>query len=125
VLANRLKSVLPNIISENQSAFVPGRIITDNALVAFEVMHYLQQKRTGKDTYMAFKLDMSKAYDRVEWVFIEHIMRQLGFEDQWISLIMKCISTIQYSMRSHAEQLFHPEDFIKETPYHHTSSSFV
>jgi hypothetical protein len=96
VLANRLKSVLPDIISENHSAFVPGQIITGNALVAFEVMHYLQQKRMGKDTYMAFKLDMSKAYDRVEWVFIEHIMRQLGFDDQWISLIMKCISTVQY-----------------------------
>jgi hypothetical protein len=98
VIANRLKSVLSDLISETQSAFVPGRNITDNALVAFEIMHYFQQKRSGKDTYMALKLDMSKAYDRVEWVFIEQVMKKLGFCEKWISLIMNCITTVQYSV---------------------------
>ena len=63
VLANRLKVVLPHIISENQSAFLSKRLITDNVLVAFELMHYLEHKKEGKENLMAVKLDISKAYD--------------------------------------------------------------
>ena len=74
VLANRLKIILPHIISENQSAFLTGRLITDNMLVAFELMHYLEHKNDGKEGVMAIKLDMSKAYDRIEWGFIRQVM---------------------------------------------------
>ncbi|EOY00434.1 Retrotransposon protein, unclassified, putative [Theobroma cacao] len=71
VLANRLKSILPVIISANQSPFVLGRLILDNGIVAHEVIHYLHNKRVGKVGNFALKLDMSKAYDRVEWIFME------------------------------------------------------
>ena len=63
VLANRLKVVLPHIILENQSAFLSKRLITDNVLVAFELMHSLEHKKEGKENLMAVKLDISKAYD--------------------------------------------------------------
>ena len=98
VLANRLKTILPQIITENQSAFLHERLITDNVLVAFELMHYLDHKREGNDCFMAVKLDMSKAYDRVKWGFIEKVMERMGFHEKWINLIMSCITTVTYSV---------------------------
>ena len=71
VIANLLKNILPQIISENQSTFLSERLITNNVLVAFELMHYLEHKKKGKENFMAVKLDMSKAYDHVERGFIE------------------------------------------------------
>ena len=69
VLANRLKKILPNIITENQSAFTKSRLISDNILVAFESLHSMQ-KHIGKEGYMTIKLYMSKSYDRVEWSYL-------------------------------------------------------
>ena len=70
VLANRLKKLLPSIITEHQSAFTKGRLISDNILVAFETLHSLQNYKGGNYGYMALKLDMSKAYDWVEWDYL-------------------------------------------------------
>ena len=98
-IANRLKKVLPSIISENQSAFVHGRLITDNVLVAFETMHHISKKKGGKVGEMAIKFDMSKAYDRVEWTCLEKIMEKLGFVDKWRKLIMQCVTTVTYAIK--------------------------
>lgn len=70
VLSNRIRSILPSIIMKNQSAFVPGRSITDNVLVAFEVLHYMRRKKSGEGE-LALKLNVSKAYDRVDWCFFK------------------------------------------------------
>lgn len=67
VFANRVKPILPSIISDSQSAFVPNRLISDNTSVAYEMLHRLRNRRQSKVGHMAIKLDISKAYDRVEW----------------------------------------------------------
>ena len=103
VLANRLKTVLPFIISENQSAFQAGKIITDNVLMAFETLHYMKHHQNGKSGFMALKLDMSKAYDRLEWSYLEALMKRMGFCDSWVALIMECISTVSYSILVNGE----------------------
>ena len=103
VLANRLKKVLHGVIDEAQSAFVPGRMITDNVIVAFESMHSIDQRRKGKEGLMAIKLDMSKAYDRVEWAYLESMMKKMGFGDRWISLIMMCVTSVSFSVLINGE----------------------
>lgn len=62
----RLKDVLYAVVKENQSAFVPRRLITDNALIAIEVFHMMKKRSRGRRGTIAMKLDMSKAYYRVE-----------------------------------------------------------
>lgn len=66
----RLKPVLEGVISENQSAFIPGRLISDNVLIMHEVLHFLKSSGAVKHCSMAVKTYISKAYDRLEWTFI-------------------------------------------------------
>ena len=78
VIANRLKLVLPIVISEAQSAFVPNWLITNNTSVAYELLHRMRNRRQGKVGHMAVKLDISKTYDWVEWSFLRNIMLKIG-----------------------------------------------
>jgi hypothetical protein len=115
-LVNRLKRVLPDIISQEQSAFVPGRIITDNILVACECLHFMRTKRSKNNAYCAMKLDMMKAYDRVEWSYLEAIMLKLGFSRLWVEKIMKCVKSVFFSILFNGEQLkeFKPTRGIRQ-----------
>ena len=111
VLANRLKQILPRVISDAQSAFISERIITDNTTVAFEVLHRMRNRRRGKDGQMAIKLDISKAYDRVKWQFLKKIMLRLGFDERWVALAIETIHTASYSVLINGE----PQGFVKPT----------
>ena len=81
VMANRLKQILPQLISPSQSAFVPGCLIIDNVLVAYETLHSIHCRKSSKKGYLALKLDISKADDRVESDFLKNIMLRLGFPE--------------------------------------------
>ncbi|XP_019181633.1 PREDICTED: uncharacterized protein LOC109176682 [Ipomoea nil] len=98
VLANRMRTLMDNIIAENQIAFIPGRLILYNIMLASEVQHYLKRKYQGKDGYVALKLDMSKAFDRIEWSMLQAILLKMGFNSWRVHLIMECVSTVQFQI---------------------------
>ncbi|XP_019170430.1 PREDICTED: uncharacterized protein LOC109165997 [Ipomoea nil] len=105
VCANRLRPLLDKVISRAQSAFVPGRLITDNILLAFEAHHYLKRKTQGMVGVAALKVDMSKAYDRVEWRFLRAVMLKLGFSARWVDIIMETVCGVQYHILYEPRQL--------------------
>lgn len=79
MLANRFWIILPDFISENHLPSFQVEGITDNVLVAFELLHYMNQKKRGAEGEVALKLDVSKAYDHVDWEFWKCQMRHMGF----------------------------------------------
>eukprot|EP00253_Pinus_taeda_P035519 PITA_35519 len=81
VIANRLKSILPGIISEEQSGYIEGRQILDNILLAQEMIHSLHSR---KEAGMLMQLDLSKAYDKVSWRYLEAVLDSFGFCRTWI-----------------------------------------
>ena len=97
-IANRLKHVMHKIISPMQNAFIPDRLITDNIIIGYECLHKIRHCKGRKNGLVALKLDISKAYDRLEWKFLEHTMESLGFSRGWINLIMRCVSSVSFSV---------------------------
>ena len=92
-LVNRLRPLLDAVFSENQSAFIPRRLITDNALIAFECFHAIQQDNSVNSKFCAVKLDLA---NRVDWSYLEHAMEKLGFHRKWRQWIMECVTTVRY-----------------------------
>ncbi|GJV19061.1 hypothetical protein Tco_1368081 [Tanacetum coccineum] len=96
IIANRLKDSLKRLVRPNQSAFVPGRCISDNILLIQEIMHNYHLDRGAPRC--AFKVDIQKAYDTVDWEFLRVALIGFGFHDRMISWIMKCVTTTSFSI---------------------------
>nr|AFP55574.1 non-ltr retroelement reverse transcriptase [Rosa rugosa] len=98
IIASRLQPFMSELISDNQSAFVSNRQIQDNVIIAHEIYHHLKLTRSCNNGAFGLKLDMNKAYDRVEWNFLEAVLRKMGFVDSWIGLVMSCVTTSSLSV---------------------------
>lgn len=98
VITNRLKGIMNHAIGPNQSAFIPGRVITNNVILGFECMHWLRKSK-NKQGFAALKLDMSKAYDIVEWSYLRSILSKVGFSNGWVNFIMECVTSVSYSFK--------------------------
>ena len=73
-----------------------GRLISDNILISQKMFHGLRANKSCQNMFMAIKTDMSKAYDRVEWNFIEAFFHKMAFDPHWVKLMLECISSVQY-----------------------------
>lgn len=79
-ITNRLKGVLKNIISESQSSFIQGRLIFYNILIGHKSINSIKNNKHIKKNMAALKIDLSKAYNRVEWIFLKKIMLKMEFD---------------------------------------------
>lgn len=92
LVVNRLKPVLPQLVSPTQGSYVPGRQISDNVVIFQEVIHSMRSKQ-GRTSFMAIKIDLEKAYDRLKWSFIHDTLLEMRIPKKFIDIIMKCVSS--------------------------------
>nr|XP_027083689.1 uncharacterized protein LOC113705990 [Coffea arabica] len=109
ILANCLKLLLPKLISPWQSGFVLGRSIVDNILIAQELALDLDRRLSCPN--LMLKLDMAKAYDRVEWTFLMFMLRRLGFQEGAVDLVFRIVSNNWFSVLVNGT----PAGFFKST----------
>ena len=96
VLTNRLHGVMQNNICDSQAGFIPGRKIADNIVLAHELVKAYTRKHISPRSML--KIDLQKAYDSVEWDYLEQVMFGLGFPEMFVQWIMKCVKIVNYSI---------------------------
>ena len=116
IIVARIRPHLSSLISLVQAAFVPGRRGTDNVCIAQELLHTLDNKKKGRVGYMAIKLDLEKAYDRLEWNFVHRVLEAFHFPPKLTKIIMSCITTTSISIlvNGSALQPFEPSRGIRQ-----------
>lgn len=95
-ITNRLKPILTHIISSNQSAFIPDRLITNNVIISYEYLHKIRHSKGKRNGLMALKLNISKVYDRLEWSFLKQSLIALGFSTKWIGLVVDVLPLLYF-----------------------------
>ena len=97
LLVSRLRPLLANLISPCQSTFIPDRWIAENQLIVQEILHSFK-KRKVKGGFVVMKVDLPKAYDRVNWGFLKAVLEKFGFHGQFVNWIMQCVSSVSCSI---------------------------
>ena len=97
IIVARIRPMLDKLVSPIQSAFVPGRKGVDNAIIVQELIHTISKKKGGV-RYLAVKVDLEKAYDKLEWSFIKETLLKANFPRELIDLIMNCVSSTTTSV---------------------------
>ena len=107
VIANRLKPIVPSLISSKQSGFVEGRNIFHGVILVHEVLHSLKSTRRPS---MMIKLDIAKAYDKLIWKYMDKILEAFGFYPQWVEWVMGLVTTPFFNilLNESPTKVFHP-----------------
>ena len=115
ILVQRLSPILQREISPFQNVFTKDRSIHDNLLVAQEILNTFHKSK-NRSGWCALKLDMKKAYDRIEWDFLWQCLHAMGFPTQWVNWIKECVSNVSYSLKinGHTTQWFRPSRGLRQ-----------
>ncbi|XP_024004899.1 uncharacterized protein LOC112082044 [Eutrema salsugineum] len=116
ILVKRLQLWLEIIVSPNQSAFVVERLISDNMLITHDMVHALRTDPRVSLEDMVIKTDMSKAYDRIEWDYLQALLLALGFHNKFISWIIFYVRSVTYSVliNGEAHNMIKPECELRQ-----------
>ncbi|XP_060212045.1 uncharacterized protein LOC132639621 [Lycium barbarum] len=96
VLAARMQKVMADIIDEAQTGFIPGRKIADNIIIAHELVKAYTRKNISARCMI--KIDLKKAYDSVEWIYLRQVLEELRFPEKFIKWLLECVQTVNYSI---------------------------
>lgn len=97
LLVAKLRPLLNRLISPTQSAFIFNRWIYENQIIAQEILHSFKSRKT-KPGLMAIKLDLQKAYDRVNWKFIQAVLLHFGFNEVFTGWATACVSSVSFEV---------------------------
>ena len=95
VLLGQLRKVLQDTIFLTQGAFVEGRQILDAILIANELV---DEKRRSREEGLVFKIDFEKAYDHIDWDFLDHVLKRKGFSSRWRPWMRGCLSSTMFAI---------------------------
>ncbi|XP_049368683.1 secreted RxLR effector protein 78-like [Solanum verrucosum] len=114
VMNDRVGVLLPSLISENQSGFVKGISITENVLLAQEII--IDIRKWGKPANVVIKLDMANAYDRVKWGFLIKVLEEMGFDNNFVDKVWRLVANNWYSIfiNGQTNGLFHSSRGVKQ-----------
>ncbi|KAF7802766.1 ribonuclease H [Senna tora] len=117
VLTNILQKVMTGVISPFQNAFVKGRLIQDNILIASEILHYIRGSKRTKGGWVALKVDLNKAYDKISWPFLQEVLRYMNSPPpHWQHMVMQCVTTTSLRVKINGEltEWFTPEAGLRQ-----------